>query len=143
MEKQSGLQLHWYLRYWISTTKTIDYEVGPIREQQGATFVTLNRIGTFPMPIDLVVTYKDGTKEMFYMSMNELQGNKPVEDKAMPRTDLDPWPWVNPSYTLKINKALSQIESVEIDPSLRMADVNRANNKVTLTELVPYKDPTK
>lgn len=143
MEKTSGLQLHWYLRYWISTTKTIDYEVGPIREQQGATFVTLNRIGTFPMPIDFVVTYKDGSKEMFYISMNELQGNKPVEDKTMTRTDLDAWPWVNPSYTLKISKALSQIESVEIDPSQRMADVNRANNKVVLSELVPYKDPTK
>jgi hypothetical protein len=143
MEKTSGLQLHWYLSYWISTTKTIDYEVGSVREQRGATFVTLNRIGTFPMPIDLVVTYKDGRKEMFYISMNELQGTKPVEDNTMPRTDLESWPWVNPSYTLKVNTSLSQVERIEIDPSLRMADINRANNTFIMTELIPYEDPTK
>ncbi|MFM9839981.1 MAG: M1 family metallopeptidase [Cyclobacteriaceae bacterium] len=143
MEKTSGLQLHWYLRYWINTTKRIDYGIGNMTEKDGSTLVDLTRVGEFPMPIDLVVTYKDGSKELLYISANELLGNKPVEDANMKRTVLEAWPWVNPSYTLKINKKMSEIESIEIDPSQRMADINRKNNKATISELKPYTDPTK
>jgi hypothetical protein len=143
MEKTSGLQLHWYLRYWINTTKRIDYGISDIIENEGNTFITLQRIGEMPMPIDLVITYKDGSKELFYISMNELMGKKPSEDPSMKRTDLDVWPWVNPSYTLKINRKVSDIEMVEIDSSQRMADINRKNNKVIISEkTIPYKDPT-
>lgn len=144
MEKTSGLQLHWYLRYWIYTTKRIDYGISDIIENEGSTFATLQRIGEMPMPIDLVVTYKDGNKELFYISMNELMGNKPVEDITMKRNELDAWPWVNPSYTLKISRKASDIESIEIDPSQRMADINRKNNKVTISDKsIPYKNPTR
>jgi Peptidase family M1 domain len=143
MEKTSGLQLHWYLRYWINTTKRIDYGIGNITEKEGITLVDLNRVGEFPMPIDLVVTYKDGSKELFYISLNELLGNKPAEDATMKRTVLEAWPWVNPSYTLKISKKISEIESIEVDPTQRMADINRKNNKVVISELKPYSDPTK
>lgn len=144
MEKTSGLQLHWYLRYWIYTTKRIDYAISDIIENGGNTFITLQRIGEFPMPIDLMVRYKDGTKELFYMSTNELMGNKPVEDATLKRTELDAWPWVNPSYTLTINHKVADIEEIEIDPTLRMADINRKNNKVIVSEKsIPYKDPTR
>jgi hypothetical protein len=44
------------------------------------------------------------------------------------RTVKADWPWVNPTYTLKIEKAPSAIKRVEIDPSMRMADINRDNN---------------
>jgi hypothetical protein len=143
MEKTSGLQLHWYLRYWINTTKRIDYGVGRILETNGGTLVELNRIGEFPMPIDLTVTFKDGTKQLFYISMNELLGNKPANKAAEGRITLQPWPWVNPSYSLIVSKQQSEIESIEIDPSQRLADVNRKNNKVVFAELKPYSDPTK
>jgi hypothetical protein len=95
------------------------------------------------MPIDLLVTFNDGSKELYYVSTNELLGNKPVEDKSITRVELDPWPWVNTSYTLKINKGLLEIQSIEIDPSQRMADVNRKNNKVIVSDIKPYKDPTR
>jgi Peptidase family M1 domain len=143
MEKTSGLQLHWYLRYWINTTKRIDYGIGRIAETGGNTLIELNRIGEFPMPIDLVVSFKDGSKQSFYISMNELLGNKPSEKGNEGRIALEPWPWVNTSYSLIINKKESEIESIEIDPSQRMADVNRKNNKLVLSELKPYANPTK
>ncbi len=67
MEKQSGLDLKWYLNYWVNTTKTIDYGIGPLVDQGSKSYLTLERIGDFPMPIDLLVTYTDGSKELFYI----------------------------------------------------------------------------
>jgi Peptidase family M1 domain len=135
MEKESGLQLHWYYRYWVQTTKRIDYGIGNLTEKEGNTMVELKRISEFPMPIDLVVTFKDGTKELFYIPMNEMMGNKPSEDKSIKQTDFTAWPWVNPTYEVNIKRKLSEIESIEIDPSLRMADIDRKNNKVIVSEL--------
>jgi hypothetical protein len=142
MEKESGLQLHWYYRYWIQTTKRIDYGISNIIEKDGIGMVTLQRVGEFPMPIDLMVTYKDGTKELFYIPMNELMGNKMIENKTIKRTDSETWPWVNPTYTLSIGRKLSEVESVEIDPSLRMADINRKNNRVVVSEIEAFKAKT-
>jgi len=144
MEKASGLQLKWYMSYWVNTTKTIDYGIDNIIEYEGSTYATLERIGTFPMPVDLVVTYKDGSKELYYIPLNETLGNKPVEDQSIQRRDLEAWPWVNPTYTLKINRKASDIASLEIDPTLRMADVERKNNKVEIgPQIKAYEDPTK
>ncbi len=143
MEKTSGLQLHWYLRYWINTTKRIDYSIGTLFEKDGNSLLDINRLGEFPMPIDLMITYKDGSKELFYIPMNELMGNKVADSKEIKRTVAEIWPWVNPTYTLKISRKVSDIESIEIDPSQRMADVNRKNNRVSLSEIKSYSDPTK
>ena len=38
------------------------------------------------------------------------------------------WPWVYPLYELELPISKSEIESIEIDTSRRMADVNRENN---------------
>ncbi|MBX2941299.1 MAG: M1 family metallopeptidase [Cyclobacteriaceae bacterium] len=132
MEKESGLQLHWYYRYWILTTKHIDYGITGIVDNQGKTEVTLKRVGEFPMPIDLLVTYKDGSKEMFYIPMNETLGSKGEEDKSVKWTELERWNWVNPNYSFIVNKSSSEIESMEIDPSQRMADIDRGNNTLKI-----------
>jgi hypothetical protein len=144
MEKVSGLQLKWYSSYFINSTKRVDYGIKNIVEVDGASLVTLERIGEFPMPIDLLVTYKNGSKELLYMPLNEMLGNKPVEDKSITRIDLDAWPWVNPTYTAKLSHKVSEISSIEIDPSMRMADIERKNNKIDfLIGPKPYEDPTK
>jgi hypothetical protein len=134
MEKVSGMQLKWYLSYWMNTTKRIDYSIQSVVEKEGNTMVTLQRLGEFPMPVDVVVTYEDGSKELYYIPLNEMLGNKPVEDKEMDRQDLVAWPWVNPTYTMTVNKKSSEISSIEIDPSLRMADFDRKNNKLELSK---------
>jgi hypothetical protein len=144
MEKVSGMQLKWYQSYWINTTKRIDYSIKSAVENGAETYVTLERIGEMPMPVDLMVTYKDGTQELFYIPLNETLGNKPVENKDVQRSDLEAWPWVNPSYILKINHKASDISAIEIDPTLRLADIDRKNNKVDLSQSVKaYEDPTK
>lgn len=127
MEKVSGLQLHWYLRYWVYTTKHIDYSVKQVAANESSTQVVLERIGEFPMPLDVVVTYADGTKELFYVPMNELLGSKPASP-GLARTDTPVWPWVNPTFTFQVSKPMNAISSIEIDPSQRMADIDRSNN---------------
>jgi hypothetical protein len=144
MEKVSGMQLKWYLSYWMNTTKRIDYGIRNVLENGTETYVTLERVGDMPMPIDLMVTYKDGTQELFYIPLNETLGNKPVENKNVQRADLEAWPWVNPSYNVKVNRRASEIASIEIDPTLRMADIEKKNNRVDLSaSLKAYEDPTK
>ena len=144
MEKTSGMQLRWFMSYWVNTTKRIDYGIKSILERDKSTFITLERIGELPMPVELLVTYRDGSKELHYIPLNETVGSKPVEDKTVNRIDLQAWPWVNPTYTLAIGKPSTEIDSIEIDPSMRMADIDRKNNKVDFAkDLKAYSNPTR
>jgi hypothetical protein len=115
-EKVSGLQLEWYLNYWISTTKVIDYAVASIEGQK----IILQRNGTMPMPIDLKVTYQDGSTADFNIPLQMMYGHKPTE-----ATVLESWSWVSPTYTITTDK---KVLSAEIDPKHLMADVNREDN---------------
>jgi hypothetical protein len=132
-EKRSGLELDWYKEYWINSTKTIDYAVGDINLVNDKTNITIKRVGKMPMPIDVLVTYKDGSQEMHYVPLNLQFGEKPVEGNT-PRTLHAAWKWVDPVYQVAITKSIKDIKSIEIDPSLRMADVNRSNNKLVIPD---------
>jgi aminopeptidase N len=127
MEKTSGLQLHWFERYWINSNKKIDYEIREVVGNGDNTDITLARVADIPMPIDVVVNFKDGTSQSFYIPLNEMMGAK------LPQA-LPDWPWVNPTYKVVVSKPVASISSIEIDPSIRMADVNRNNNKWTPAE---------
>ena len=115
-EKVSGLQLEWYLNYWVSTTKVIDYAVTSIEDKK----IVLERKGTMPMPIDLVVTYEDGSTANFTIPLKMMYGHKPTSDVV-----LDSWSWVKPNYTFTVDK---KVKEVQIDPKNLMADVERSNN---------------
>ena len=144
MEKVTGLKLQWYMRYWINTTKKIDYSIKNVIESDDTTFIMLERVGEFPMPVELVITFKDGSKEMFYIPTNETLGNKPRENQSMPRNDLNAWPWVYPTYNLTLKRKVEEVATIEIDPSMRLADVERKNNLVDLSHgLKPFSDQTK
>jgi hypothetical protein len=131
-EKLSDMKLDWYKEYWINSTKTIDYGIDSLWEEGGKTKVRLIRIGLMPMPIDLQITFKDGSKELHYISMNLMYGEKPVEDSAISRKIYEPWKWTHSTYTIETNKKLSDFTVVEIDASQRMADVERKNNRLEL-----------
>lgn len=135
MEKQSGMVLDWYYQYFINTTKTIDYGIGTVVGDQNATYISLERHGLTPMPIDLMVEYTDGSKELFYMPLRIMRGVKANDEYPdIKRTIEKDWPWVYPRYTLKIEQPASSISRVIIDPSERMADINRENNVFDIQE---------
>lgn len=132
-EKMSHMELDWYKEYWINSTKTIDYGVGDISVKDGLTMITLRRIGLMPMPIDVLLTFKDGTQEMHYIPMNLMYGDKPAENN-IPRTIHSEWNWTSPDYSFGTRRGIQDLKSIEIDPSMRMADVNRSNNKLVIPD---------
>ncbi|WP_339756647.1 M1 family metallopeptidase [uncultured Winogradskyella sp.] len=118
-ERITDLELDWYLIDFAQTTNTIDYGVKTVEDKS----ITLERIGLMPMPIDLSVTYVDGSKEEFYIPLQMMRGEKPTS-----ATVINDWAWAMPTYTFEAKKA---IKSIEIDASQMMADVNRENNSYT------------
>lgn len=131
-EKVSGLQLDWYKEFWVNSTKTIDYSIDSLWEDGGKTKVRLKQIGLIPMPIDLQLTFKDGSKELHYVPAYLMFGQKPTEDSTLPRKVYEPWKWTSSTYVIETNKRLTDFTQVEIDPSQRMADTDRKNNKLEL-----------
>ncbi|WP_036824509.1 M1 family metallopeptidase [Polaribacter sp. Hel1_85] len=116
MEKVSGIHLGWYLNEWTQTLHTIDYGIKSVVGNK----ITLERISQMPMPIDVEVTYFDGSKESFNIPLEIMRGSKPTI-----ATILKDWGWAYPTYSFNVSK---KVKSVAIDKSLLMADVNLENN---------------
>ena len=116
MEKVSGIQLGWYLNEWTQTTHTIDYGIRAVYGKK----ITLERIGKMLMPIDLEVTYTDGSKESFTIPLRMMRGAKPTS-----ATIIEDWGWAMPTYSFEASKP---VKSVTIDKSGLMADMNTENN---------------
>lgn len=131
-EDVSGLKLDWYKEYWVHTTKTIDYKIDSLWEEAGTTKIRLKRIGLMPMPVDLQLTYKDGSTEMINIPLNLMYGNKPAENKNQKRTVAEPWKWTHPTYIVELKSKLTDIKVVDIDPTKRLADLDRKNNLLEL-----------
>ncbi|HMN90134.1 MAG TPA: M1 family metallopeptidase [Saprospiraceae bacterium] len=128
-EKQSGLELDWYKEYWVHSTHTIDYAIKTVEPADNkATQITLERVGAMPMPLDVVITYNDGKRDIFNIPLDLMRGAKPQEDPNAGYTVLKDWPWTNLTYVFTIPRPVGAISKVEIDPSRRMADVNIENN---------------
>lgn len=115
-EKVSGIHLDWYLNEWVETKHTIDYAVAKVEGKS----VTLVRVGKMPMPVDVTITYTDGSFENFNIPLQMMRGTKPTT-----ATILKDWTWANPNYVLTVDK---EIKKVEIDPSGLMADIDKTNN---------------
>jgi len=130
-EKTSGIQLQWLKEYWVNSTKTIDYGLNDIQAGNNTAIISIQRLGKLPMPIEVLITYKDGTRELHYMPLDLMLGGKASEG-AVNQITHPAWQWVAPTYTFETSKPLSALKSIEIDPSYRMPDLNRSNNKLEI-----------
>jgi hypothetical protein len=126
-EKVSGMELDWYKEHWINTTKTIDYAIDSLWEEGSKTKIRVRRIGEVPMPLDVQLTFKDGSKELHYIPLNLMYGQKPVENTT-PRAVHEEWRWTHPTYVFETNRKIFDLSEVEIDPSERLADIDKRNN---------------
>jgi hypothetical protein len=131
-ENVSGMKLDWYKMYWINTTKTIDYSIDSLWEEGGMSKIRLKRIGNMPMPIDLQLSFKDGSSEMHTIPLNLMYGSKASENASVKWIVDEPWRWTHPTYVVSFKARLTDIVKAEIDPSKRMADTERKNNLLEL-----------
>lgn len=131
-QKVSGTQLDWYKQYWINSTRTIDYAIDSLWEENGKTKIRVRNDGMMPMPIDFQITAKDGSREMHYIPLDLMYNAKPAEDTTMARMVYPAWRWTSKTYTIETSKRIMEIKIAEIDPSQRLADVERRNNRIEL-----------
>ena len=130
-EKVSGAELDWYLMDWTQTTNTIDYGIKEVLSEDTETKVFLERLGLMPMPIDISVTYEDGSIEKFYIPLQMMRADKPNPNPNQKWTVLPDWSWANPTYEFMIEND-KKIRIITIDASELMADINLSNNTYEL-----------
>jgi len=134
MEKESGMVLDWYHEYFVQTTKTIDYGIKAVVGNDETTIIELERVSEMPMPLDVHVEYADGSSEIFYIPLRIMRGEKAAENETK-RTVLEDWTWVNPTYSFTVSAAAKSISTITIDPSGRLADVEKSNNSFDVSKL--------
>jgi len=127
-EKSSLLELDWYKEYFYHTTLTVDYAINNVSTKENNTLVTLERKGKVPMPIDVIVTKKDGSKIGYTIPLQIMRGAKGADLSGFNWIVSPDWAWTNPQYSLNLPINLDDILNIEIDPSERMADIDRQNN---------------
>ena len=126
-EKISGLELEWFLTDWTQTTNTIDYSVKSAVALEGQTVVTLERIGLMPMPVEVQVFMKDGSAKNYYIPLQMMRGEKPLQDGVILLSD---WAWAYPEYSFSIKVDPSKIDTITVDVDKATADINKENNQL-------------
>lgn len=130
IESTVGTDLHWFFNAWIYHTHTVDYEICGMynKKNSGESYtasIKLRRNGFMHMPVDLRVTKKDGTTEKWTIPVNDkFVKNVPNVQVAKPWFG---WDGTNKDYTLSF-QTNSPVKKAQIDPSGRLADINRLNN---------------
>lgn len=120
----SGINLKWYNNLFINTIRTVDYGIKSVNGQQ----ITLENKSNFAMPLDVLITFEDGSKKLFYIPLHAMRGEKAKEEKFYKDFEmqtLPSWGWTFPEYSFDAGKA---VQNVEIDYTQRLADVDRYNN---------------
>lgn len=128
-EKESSWILDWYHEYMVNSTKTIDYAIDTVYQQpldpntkELSNIISLRKVGSFPMPIELVITTKEGNQVLFHIPLDLMRVQR---DQQNTKQYLDPWHWVETNYELAIP---GNIKSIQIDPRSITGDIDRTNN---------------
>ena len=125
MEHSSGMELDWYKEYMVYSTKYPDYGIDTVI---GKT-ISLVKKGEMPMPLEVMVTTNDGDKELYYIPLRIMRGEKPNDWPENVDYEVAPdWPWTHPTYELEVKCKAKNIKSVEINPTLDFIDLDRSDN---------------
>jgi hypothetical protein len=126
-EQVSKMDLEWYFEQWIGTTNTIDYAIKQVNIQGNNSEIILERLGRFPMPLDIELLFEDSSRAIINIPLSAMQGNK-MNDCPSNTTyyRATAWPWTNPTYRIR-NQFEKKIIKIQIDPTERIADINRKN----------------
>lgn len=139
--------LDWFFDQWLETTKNIDYGIKKVDKVSstnvdGQTLlnyeITLDRKGSMQMPIDFSVVLDNGDTLRYYIPntwFNKYEYQKPSQGR-LDRTYFQNvislpkwygWDKLNDTYVASITTP-HKIKDVIIDPSDRLADINKLDN---------------
>jgi Peptidase family M1 domain len=82
----SGKNLNWFWGSWFISYHYIDFAAEKVTESGSGYSIDIKNIGGYPAPLDLIVTYKDGSKESFHQtpaiwSINQKETTVNIETK--------------------------------------------------------------
>lgn len=117
--------LNWFFDQWMETTKSIDYNIQSVKKIKGdhRYAVKLKRMGDMQMPIDLRITDKNGKVYDYYIPNTYFQKSS----QARVLKTWKGWGLLNQYYVDTITLE-ARFHKAEIDPSHRLADINRLHN---------------
>ncbi|MCS6903965.1 MAG: M1 family metallopeptidase [Bacteroidia bacterium] len=120
------VDLNWFFDQWLETDKVIDYSISYFhRRQKGREAkIKFQRKGRMQMPIDFCAILKNGDTLHYTIPNTDFikaDKNRIILPKWYG------WDKINPRYTTVI-QAPAPIKKVIIDPTLRLADINRLDN---------------
>lgn len=64
----SGKDLNWFWNAWFFSNNYIDLAIKNVKSESGKTTVELENIGGMPVPVDIIVTSKDGSSNTFHQT---------------------------------------------------------------------------
>jgi hypothetical protein len=128
-EQHSGIKLDWFYNKWVCSTDVIDYSIDSYYEKEGKTIVILKRIGDVPMPLDIKIEYLNRNSKTVYIPLRMMRGSK-NENNINKENVIGTWPWVYREMAFTIDSPASEIKSITIDASGRLADIDKSNNKL-------------
>jgi hypothetical protein len=119
--------LNWFFDQWFETKKTIDYAVTKANygNAENEFVITFQRKGEMQMPIDFDVITKSDSVLHFHIPNNWFI--KKTDAQVLPKWI--GWDKIYSTYEAKVIIP-NGIKEVIIDPSHRLADVNRLNNQL-------------
>lgn len=63
MNAGSGKNLNWFFNNWFYTNNYIDLKINSVSQEKNQMVLTVDNVGGFAIPFDVVLTYEDGTTE--------------------------------------------------------------------------------
>jgi hypothetical protein len=110
MRDASGMDLDFFWRDWIFTTARLDQAVDSVGTADSAQKVFLSNRGTMTLPLEMELTYDDGSKETV-------------------RLPVEMWN-LGPRFAYRV-RSDRRVTGVVVDPRRVLPDVDRANNTLT------------
>jgi hypothetical protein len=111
MSNASGQDLTWFFNSWFFSNGYIDLAISKIGKTAQGTEVTLKNVGGFVVPVDLKVSYADGSTETLHRTADIWRAN---QQQA--------------SFTIPAGKA---VQAVALDHGLYM-DADGSNDRLTV-----------
>jgi peptidase M1-like protein len=109
MRDASGMDLDFFWRDWIYTTARLDQAVDSVGTADGALKVFVSNRGTMTLPLEMDLTYADGTTERV-------------------RLPVEMWN-LGPRFAYRVRGG-RQVTGVVVDPRRVLPDVDRKNNRL-------------